>query len=57
MSGNCYSLASLIKLHKFFHNNFQVIGIAIGSDPAQFFTNLLFHYESEWIGKVKTYFI
>ena len=32
----------------------QVIGIAIGSDPAPIFANLfLLHYKSAWIGKMK----
>ena len=34
--------------------NHQVIGIPVGLDPAPLFSNLvLFHHESDWIGKIK----
>ena len=62
MNGNRCSLASFKQAAQYFlEKSFfevssqsfsQVIGIAIGSNPAPFFTNLLFHYESEWIRKI-----
>ena len=66
-NGKRYSLASLKQAVQYFlEKSFfkvgsqifsQVIGVATGSNPAPFFTNLLFRCESEWTGKIKIPFL
>ena len=64
MNGNCYSLTFLKQGVKYLLQNClfkvgsqifrQVTGILMVSDTVPFFANLfLFHYKSEWIGKIK----
>ena len=66
VNSNHYSLTSLTQAVKYLLDKcffkvgsqifWQVIRIAMGSDPAPFYANLfLFNYESEWVGKSKKY--